>query len=383
MLSAYWDPIKSALILFPLIAALFTLPYVVVQYRRFGALLGFRIFVVYSFILYLLCALFLAILPLPDVEKVRRMTGPVAQLVPLRTMMGLLDVKGFDPASPATYASLLRSPALFQIVANLVMFMPLGVYLRYYFRCNVRRTLLLGFCFSLFIEITQLTGDFFLYPRPYRLFDVDDLIINTLGALCGYLLAGLLMHFLPSVESMDRKAYHRGKHPSLSRRLLAFVIDWGLLHLLLALFRLDIGKEPVRVLSIALWFVLIPWRCNGYTPGKWVVKLRVAADGGAAPRLWQYAVRYLSLYYVFLPSGGYALDAFALAGTQAGLRMALYFCVSALCFAVFAAYLYCLALYGLTHASHLPHDKLSRTVNESTVVRPRNARQKEKRFTKA
>ena len=383
MLSAYWDPIKSALILFPLIAALFTLPYVVVQYRRFGALLGFRIFVVYSFILYLLCALFLAILPLPDVEKVRRMTGPVAQLVPFQTMKGLLNVKGFDAGNPATYALLVRSPALFQIVANLVMFMPLGVYLRYYFRCSLRRTSVLGFCFSLFIEITQLTGDFFLYPRAYRLFDVDDLIINTLGALCGYLLAGLLMRVLPSVESMDRKAYRRGRHPSLTRRLLAFLIDWGLIRLLLLLPNLDSGREPVRIACILLWFVLIPWLCKGYTPGKWVVKLHIAADGGAAPRLWQYAVRYLSLYYLFLPAGGYALDALVQAGTQAGLHMIVCFCVSALCFAVFAAFLYCLALYGLTHASHLPHDKLSRTLNESTVARPRRARPKQKQFTKA
>ncbi|WP_346026670.1 VanZ family protein [Beduinella massiliensis] len=381
-LNAYWDPIKTALILFPLIAALFTLPYVIVQYRRYGALLGFRIFIVYSFILYLMCALFLAVLPLPDPEKVRSMTGPVVQLVPFQAILDIGKTKGFDISSPGTYALALRSPALFQIAANLIMFVPLGAYLKYYFRCSLKKTALLGFCFSLFIEITQLTGDFFLYPRPYRLFDVDDLMINTLGACAGYLLGALGARVLPSVEAMDRKSYKKGTRPSLTRRCLAYLIDWTLILLIVAILPVHIDREPGRFVVIVLWFVLIPTLSRGYTPGKWVVKLRVVTDGGSVPSLPRYALRYLSLYYIFLPSASYALDAFVLAGSEPGLHMILSYCISALCFAVFAAFLYCVALYGFTHQSHLPHDKLSRTVNQSTVALP-SRRRKARQFTKA
>lgn len=39
---------------------------------------------------------------------------------------------------------------------------------------------------SLVFELTQLSGLFGLYPRPYRLADVDDLMTNTLGGMVGY-----------------------------------------------------------------------------------------------------------------------------------------------------------------------------------------------------
>lgn len=41
---------------------------------------------------------------------------------------------------------------------------------------------------SLAIELTQLTGNWGLYPCPYRNFDVDDLILNTAGVMAGYAL---------------------------------------------------------------------------------------------------------------------------------------------------------------------------------------------------
>ena len=58
------------------------------------------------------------------------------------------------------------------------MTMPFGVYLRYYFCYHWRKTLQLSFLLSLFFELTQLSGLYFVYPGSYRLFDVDDLIVN-------------------------------------------------------------------------------------------------------------------------------------------------------------------------------------------------------------
>ena len=67
-----------------------------------------------------------------------------------------------------------------QIIGNIVMFIPLGVFL-----CRINRRLsvvhigIIGFVFSAFIELTQLlTGR--------GLLEFDDIFHNTLGAVIGY-----------------------------------------------------------------------------------------------------------------------------------------------------------------------------------------------------
>ena len=61
--------ILQAFILFPIVAFLFTLPYVVFNYHKYGSVLSLRIIIVYSFILYLMCIYFLVILPLPSIAE--------------------------------------------------------------------------------------------------------------------------------------------------------------------------------------------------------------------------------------------------------------------------------------------------------------------------
>ena len=58
-MSQYIEPVKSALVLFPFVALVLTLPYMLFQYRRYGAVLLLRTAIVYSFVLYLMCAYFL------------------------------------------------------------------------------------------------------------------------------------------------------------------------------------------------------------------------------------------------------------------------------------------------------------------------------------
>ncbi|EYD75069.1 hypothetical protein Rumeso_03397 [Rubellimicrobium mesophilum DSM 19309] len=47
----------------------------------------------------------------------------------------------------------------------------------------------LGLGLSLAVELTQLTGTWGLYPCAYRKFDVDDLILNTVGVALGFWVA--------------------------------------------------------------------------------------------------------------------------------------------------------------------------------------------------
>ena len=72
-MSVYLIPIQTALLLFPFLAAVITLPYSIVQYRKYGSVLPIRVLLVYSFIFYLLCAYFLVILPLPPIEGCREL----------------------------------------------------------------------------------------------------------------------------------------------------------------------------------------------------------------------------------------------------------------------------------------------------------------------
>ena len=69
-MNAYLDVIMNALLVFPLMAVIFTLPYIIYNYRKYGSVFSMRILIVYSFVLYLLCAYFLVILPLPSMQEV-------------------------------------------------------------------------------------------------------------------------------------------------------------------------------------------------------------------------------------------------------------------------------------------------------------------------
>ena len=241
-MSQYIEPVKSALVLFPFVALVLTLPYMLFQYRRYGAVLLLRTAIVYSFVLYLMCAYFLVILPLPDVETVSGLTSARVQLIPFREVADLLHNAGVNPSRPATWYRLVWNRDFFQIVANVAMFTPLGIYLRYYFGCSLKKTLLFSLLLSLFFELTQLTGLYGYYPRPYRLADVDDLITNTCGGLLGYALAPLAMRLLPSREQMDARAYRKGEQVSVTRRCFAALVDFA-------------------VMLVAVW-LLCRWNCG-------------------------------------------------------------------------------------------------------------------------
>lgn len=80
--------------------------------------------------------------------------------------------------------------SLYILAGNVVMFLPFGFFpglLRS--RCSWRWALAEGLCITLGIECWQLLIG--------RAFDVDDLLLNTLGVLCGYGLARLLDRLAP------------------------------------------------------------------------------------------------------------------------------------------------------------------------------------------
>lgn len=82
---------------------------------------------------------------------------------------------------------LARSKALFQVIFNILLILPLGFLGSIVFRWNFLKTLIFSFFIALFFELTQGTGVFGFFECPYRLFDVDDLMLNASGAVLGFL----------------------------------------------------------------------------------------------------------------------------------------------------------------------------------------------------
>ena len=67
---------------------------------------------------------------------------------------------------------------IFNVIGNIGIFVPIGIFIAYLFKTNYSQTLVRGFFISLIIETVQIPLE--------RTTDVDDLILNTTGAAVGY-----------------------------------------------------------------------------------------------------------------------------------------------------------------------------------------------------
>ncbi len=295
-MSGYTEVIFQALVLFPLAALLITMPFLIHHYRKFGSITFPRVFLVYSFVLYLMCAYFLVILPLPDKAEVAKLTSPTTQLLPFSFFRELSRETDFLLTAPSTWFPALTSNFTLQFVFNIALLFPLGFYLRYYFRRKALGTAVACFCVSLFFELTQLSGLYGIYPRPYRLFDVDDLLCNTLGGMLGYFITGIFLKILPDREKIDERSYQKGMRVTFPRRLLSFCVD--MLFVFLLSWPVGIGLAFVFLESYAfavsylLYFILLQWLWKGKSLGKRLTKLCVVDESGHAPSLGKLTLRY-------------------------------------------------------------------------------------------
>lgn len=124
------------------------------------------------FTLYLCCVFALVFLPLPSIEAAASLIYEV-ELMPLHCLVDVMEkpVKG----------TLL-------ILFNVCMTIPFGMFLRYYFKLDAKRVFLYSLALTTLIEFGQFSGLFFLFKGSYRLFEIDDLFLNTLGGMIGYLM---------------------------------------------------------------------------------------------------------------------------------------------------------------------------------------------------
>ena len=260
---SYLVPIKTALIIFPFLALLITLPYIIYEYHHYGSVNKLRTLIIYSFILYLITIYFLVILPLPTKEEVIKMKVINPQLIPLTFIKDI--VEDLIELKQINILKIITIPSIYTVIFNIIMFMPLGVYLRYYYKCSLKKTIIISLLISLFFELTQLTGLYYIYPRPYRNFDVDDLLINTLGGLLGYLIISPIQKHLPTREDIDTKSLKEGQKVSSLRRITLFIGDIFIYLLMIMLVSILINNKYINLSLAVLYFIIIPYYNHNQT----------------------------------------------------------------------------------------------------------------------
>ncbi len=294
----YIFPIQTAFLVFPFLAALFSFPFLVVQYHRYGAIPMIRAMVVYSFILYLLCTYFLVILPLPEIAEVAKRTDPFVNLSPYKSIITFWKNTHYQLFEAESWKIFYQTKMWQEPLLNVLMTIPFGIYLRYYFGRRWWQATLAGFGLSLFFELTQLSSLYGIYPRPYRMFDVSDLIGNTSGALIGFWITPLLVFFLPTKQKMDEIAYKRGEKISILRRGLAFLLDWAVVGIGLAV-SLWLGAMAPFWLCGPLYFAFVPFFAKGYTIGSYLCSFKIVDKKGCRPSAWRCILRAGALYLSF------------------------------------------------------------------------------------
>jgi len=206
-------PAVVAIVVGAAVGVVLFVPFVAVQYRRagrltFGQLALWSAFLVYGFALWTY-----TLLPMPARSAVRCVG---AQTTPLRF---LDDIRQYPYAS---LGALAHNPAFMQFALNVLLFVPLGFFIRMIWRRGFVVSTVAGFAISLLIETTQRTGVWGLYRCAYRFFDVDDLIANTGGAFVGAILSIAL---IPMLSRRRGGAVVGPRRVTLGRRALGMLCD--------------------------------------------------------------------------------------------------------------------------------------------------------------
>lgn len=171
-----------AIVLGAIAGVILFVPFVALSYRRRGRLTAGRAMLWAAALVYFLAIWTYTFLPVPATSDYRC----AGVNLDVWAFVGDLRQVWAQPANP------FLDPITLQLALNVLLFLPLGFFLRVFFGRGIVVALAVGLGLSLVIETTQLTGVWGLFPCAYRVFDVDDLLTNTTGALLGSLAAFLV-----------------------------------------------------------------------------------------------------------------------------------------------------------------------------------------------
>src|SRR5699024_10070309 len=288
------------------------IPWLIYSYRKYGYFSVWESIVAYSFIYYMLSALFLVLLPLSaslDTCSLQLSYTVHYTLFPFNFINDIISISTvvFSHTSPSTYVRLLIQSASLHAIFNFLLLMPFGVYLRYFFnrRRYWKKAFGLGFILSLFYEVTQLTGIYGIYNCPYRIFDVDDLLLNSTGTLVGFLLAPILLALFPSRESVIERGKYLQTKKTVSplSQLVAVMIDYFIIKfswtLTLGFFITDEFIQLIyTIIGFLIIFFIVPIIWDGKTIGTKIMHFKLVKNK-ANQSFWKSLLK--RTFALFLP----------------------------------------------------------------------------------
>lgn len=242
------------------------LPGLLWQFRRYGGFSFPRMLGLAAICLYGTALFAYTFLPLPEISE-DWCRANAAHFNP-QPFQFIGDIRRETAGLSALQAA--KSFAVLQVAFNVLLFVPLGVIVRRYFHRSAAVTVLIGFLVSLLIELTQLTGLWGIYPCAFRVADVDDLMVNTLGTALGVLLAPAALFWMPHAQQLREKRLIP-RPVTTMRRWLGMLVDLILivtttfvLHAALALFGTVAGYNPdgrglLPWAFIGAWAVVFLW----------------------------------------------------------------------------------------------------------------------------
>ena len=345
----------------PILALLIILPHTIINYSRQKKINVRWETYIYIFVLYLICAYFMTMLPLPS-------EGYFDVIPPLSEQVQLIPFNCFFETN------LLKSPvAAAVIILNLFLTVPLGVFMRFLFGFKLGKTTLSGFIFSLLCEITQITGLFFIYPAPYRVFDVDDLIINTLGAIVGYFITPLILRIIPKLDD-GSKQVTQGSEASFFQRCAATLSDIVIISVISvtliacipparemlsnndSLFRIPIFWGIFLVIG-ALYSFILSENMLGYK----LTGLKLLQKGGKRVSRLRAALRSVVIYSLVVGIPLAVTFLLTVNTEYAGLMSVLWVFIAALLMMCAAAIILEMAFNAVTHGSSMIYDRIFNT----------------------
>ncbi|MED4075155.1 VanZ family protein [Lysinibacillus fusiformis] len=291
-MSTYTQSILIAFFITIILSFVLFIPWLIYTYRKYSYLSMSKTIIMFSFIFYFLSALCLVLLPFPSTRDTCSLQSPDTVHTNLRLFQFVEDIlkdSGVVLTNPSTWLAITKQQAFYQAFFNFLLLMPFGVYLRYFLqeRRYWKRAFIISFLLTLFYEITQRTGIYGIFNCAYRIFDVDDLLLNSVGALLGFFLAPIVWALFPSHEEVEAKAAEMEKKDIVKpiSILLALVIDLFIVQVILFIIGALTGYSGTFefLVVIALYmtiFGFIPSIMNGATVGMKIMRFTMVNKKG-------------------------------------------------------------------------------------------------------
>jgi glycopeptide antibiotics resistance protein len=210
MLSKFGPSTILAVLFGSFLAVLAFLPMVAVRYRKAGRLRLIDVLLLLACAVYFVALWTYTLVPIPETPNYECAWH---NLRPFRFLddikKGIAEDHGFR----------LTNDGLLQAVFNVVLFLPLGGFIRLVFRRGVIVATLVGGLITCIIEYAQYSAVFGLFPCAYRIGDIDDVMLNTAGAFIGSVITW------PFAKLLHSQPQPRVTEVTIGRRLVGVLAD--------------------------------------------------------------------------------------------------------------------------------------------------------------